>query len=114
MRLPVASAIPHHYTQKFEMTLINNHWSRILFQLFAFNMWGLAVVAPILFLAALLGLTGYLPDGASLNMMGRAVKSNSDYHTFMASTAAFSLIGWLYVWLIVSGRLRFFAPQERD
>ena len=77
-------------------------------------MWGLAVVAPILFLAALLGLTGHLSDGASLNMMGRAVESNTDYHAFIASTAAFSLIGWLYVWLRSSGRLRFVTRQECD
>jgi hypothetical protein len=88
-------------------------WSRILCQLFAFNMWGFAVVGPILFVAALLGLLGYLPDGASLKMMGRAVESDSDYHSFMVSTAPFGVIGWIYVWLRASGVLRFVDQQER-
>lgn len=76
-------------------------------------MMSLAVVAPILFLAALLGLTGYLPDNMSVNMMGRPVESNSDYYEFMASTVVFGLIGWFYVWLRVSGRLRFIAMHKR-
>ena len=92
---------------------MNNHWFRLLFQLFEFTMMSLAVVAPILFLAALLGLTGYLSDDASVNMMGRPIESNSDYHTFLVSTAVFGLIGWFYVWLRVSGRLRFIALHKR-
>jgi hypothetical protein len=76
-------------------------------------MMSLAVVAPILFFAALLGLIGYLPDDASVNMMGRPVESNSDYYAFMASTVVFGLFGWFYVWLRVSGRLRFIALHKR-
>ncbi len=90
---------------------MSNHWSRILFQLFVFNIWGLAIVGTILFFAALVGLAGYLSEGASLNMMGRVVESDRDYYVFMASTAILSLIGWVCVWLRASGRLRF-VPQQ--
>lgn len=88
-------------------------WSRVLIRLFACNMWGLSIVAPILFLMALLGLTGFLPEGVSLRMMGRTVESKADYQAFMASTAALAVIGWLYVWLRVSGRLLFVDPQKQ-
>ena len=86
---------------------MNKHWSKILLQLFAFNMWGFAIMGLILFLSALLGLAGHLPGGLSLSMMGDAVESKNDYYKFIASTAALSVLGWLYVFLRVSGRLRF-------
>ena len=93
---------------------MNNRWSRILFQLFAFSMWGLAVVGTLLFFAASLGLAGYLPSSLSLNMMGRAAESKDDYQASMAVTVALGFIGWLYVWLRVSGRLRFVTQQEHE
>ena len=84
---------------------------KFLYWLVSLNMWGLAIVGPILFAAGVLSWTGNLSDGASLNMLGRPVESNSDHQAFLVSVAAFSLLGWAYAILAVSGRIRFGSSQ---
>ena len=85
---------------------MKNKWLRLLFQLLEFNIVAIAFVAPVLFVAALLGWLGYLPDDTSVNVMGRVVGTDGEYHAYMASTAALGVIGWVYVWLRVKKMLR--------
>lgn len=47
-------------------------------------------------------------------MMGSPVESNSDYHAFLISTVALSLIGWIYVALGISGKLHFGEQRKRN
>lgn len=48
----------------------------------------------------------------TINMMGHPVESNNDDHAFLVSTAALSFIGWIYLSLIISERLRFFEAAR--
>ena len=88
-------------------TIKSNWFSKPAAILLILNMWGIAILGTLLFLSALAGLAGMLPKDISLQMLGRTIESSADYHAFLVFIGALSTLGWLFVWLHVSGYLNF-------